>query len=135
MAVQLGGKKAYDLVAEADAKGVAPHGDVRQILGGFGPAVILMDEVVAYARQLMATPACRRDIRLLPDLHPQPHGGSKAAKNALLVVSIPESDIEIGGEGGKAALQGHSNIPSQNGSVWTPVGAGKRSRSSGAGSS
>ena len=52
LAWQLGKEDGYALVAGADKDGTSPGKDVLgQLLERFGPAVILMDETVAYLRQ------------------------------------------------------------------------------------
>ena len=43
---------AYSYVAEADSTGTNPGGALRDLFAVFGPAVILIDEWVSYARQL-----------------------------------------------------------------------------------
>ena len=45
------------------------------------------------------------------------------SEQSQLVASIPESDIEIGGEGGQAALDRIGNTFSRLEDVWRPVGA------------
>ena len=60
IAWQLGGQKGFDLVAEHDAKGVAPAGDVLRELFGTEPALILVDELMNYisrARKLAPAPS------------------------------------------------------------------------------
>lgn len=125
MAAQLGGKKGYKLVEEADKKGVAPSSEtLRELLNAHAPSVILMDELVAYARQLYGNeglPAGSFDS-LLTFVHSLTEAVGKA-KNALLVVSIPESDIEIGGVGGKAALEAIEHTIGRMEAIWTPVAA------------
>ena len=46
---------------------------------------------------------------------------AKASKNALLVVSIPASDIEVGGEAGKEALTRLSNVIVRQEASWKPA--------------
>ena len=52
LAWQLGGREAFDLVAAADASGTSPGEGLHKLLAGYSPCVILVDEWVAYARQL-----------------------------------------------------------------------------------
>ena len=47
----------------------------------------------------------------------------KRSSDSLLLVSIPESDIEIGGEGGKATLEYLAKTIGRLESVWKPVTA------------
>jgi hypothetical protein len=52
IAWQLGGAEGYAMVAGSDEKGTNPGALLRDLLTRYGPAVILIDEWVAYARQL-----------------------------------------------------------------------------------
>ncbi len=49
IARQLGGKDAFDLVAESDANSTSPGDHLREVLARYAPCVILIDEWVAYA--------------------------------------------------------------------------------------
>lgn len=53
LAWQLGGKDGYALVAKADANRTHPGDALRELLAKYSPAVILIDEWVAYARSLV----------------------------------------------------------------------------------
>ena len=48
---------------------------------------------------------------------------AKGVKDAMLVVSIPASDIEVGGEAGKAALERLSNVIFRQEASWKPASA------------
>ena len=48
---------------------------------------------------------------------------AKSVKNAMLVVSIPASDIEVGGEAGKEALDRLSNVIFRQEASWKPASA------------
>jgi Protein of unknown function (DUF499) len=48
---------------------------------------------------------------------------SKNVKNAMLVVSIPSSDIEVGGDAGKEALDRLSNVIFRQEASWKPASA------------
>ena len=57
MAAQLaesaGRPELYDFVKEADKKGVSPGSEaLKNLFDACGPCLILMDELVAYARKL-----------------------------------------------------------------------------------
>ncbi len=52
LASQLGGRAAYDVVAEADRTGTNPGAALAQLIAAHAPCLILIDEWVAYARQL-----------------------------------------------------------------------------------
>ena len=52
LAWQLGGKKAFARVAKDDEKATSPGDVLRELFVEYGPCLILIDEWVAYARQL-----------------------------------------------------------------------------------
>ena len=52
LAWQLGGAEGYELVAEADRTGMSPGEGLKNVLRRYSPCLILIDEWVAYARQL-----------------------------------------------------------------------------------
>ncbi|HUJ76349.1 MAG TPA: DUF499 domain-containing protein, partial [bacterium] len=51
LAWQLGGRKAYNRIAQDDEKATCPGDVLRQLLNEHGPVLILIDEWVAYATQ------------------------------------------------------------------------------------
>ena len=125
IAAQLGGQDGYEIVKAADKKSVAPGAnDLTTLLNEFGPAIILIDELVAYTRNIYGVnglPAGSFDANLtfVQSL-------TEAVKNAersQLVASIPESDIEIGGEAGQAALARIQQTIGRLEGIWRPVGA------------
>ena len=50
---------------------------------------------------------------------------TKASKNSLVVATIPESNIEIGGEAGAEALAEIEHTFGRLESIWKPVAAGE----------
>jgi predicted AAA+ superfamily ATPase len=52
LAWQLGGKKAYAKVKNDDERATNPGDTLRELFNEFGSCLILIDEWVAYARQL-----------------------------------------------------------------------------------
>src|SRR5260221_7416853 len=52
LAWQLGGKKAFDRVRADDEKATSPGDVMRELFNEYGPCLVLIDEWVAYARQL-----------------------------------------------------------------------------------
>lgn len=124
IAVQLGGEKGYEIVKEADEKSIAPGAtDLTRLLNEFGPAIVLIDELVAYTRNIYGVsdlPAGTFDsnltfVQALTE-------AVKNAKGSQLVASIPESDIEIGGDAGQAALERIQQTIGRLEGVWRPVG-------------
>ena len=125
IAAQLGGREGYAIVRAADEKGVAPGAnDLVTVFNQFGPVVILIDELIAYARNIYGVnglPAGSFDANMT-FVHSLTEA-VKRSERSQLVASIPESDIEIGGEGGQAALDRIGNTFSRLEDVWRPVGA------------
>jgi predicted AAA+ superfamily ATPase len=124
LAWQLGGAEGYALVKDADEHGVSPGDNLRLLLQKYQPAVILIDEWVAYARQLYNKsdlPAGDFDAHFT---FAQTLSESvKLAEQTLLVVSIPSSQNEIGGEGGQAALERLKNVLVRVETTWRPASA------------
>ena len=129
MAAQLaesaGDLKLYDYVKEADKKGVSPGSDaLKKLFDACGPCLVLMDELVAYARRLygkVGLPAGTFDnfIVFIQEITE----AARASKNSLVVASIPESDNEIGGDAGKIALEAIEHTFGRMESIWKPVAA------------
>jgi hypothetical protein len=125
MAVQIGGAQGHALVESADTSSVAPGANTLvELLDEFGPCVILIDELVAYARNIYGAsglPAGSFDsnVTFVQSLTE----AVKRSKRGLVVATIPESNIEIGGEAGKATLDRLENTFGRLEAVWKPVGA------------
>lgn len=115
----------YDYVKESDKKGVSPGSEaLKNLFDAAGPCLILMDEVVAYAKKIYGArglPAGTFDnfISFIQEITE----AARASKNSLVVASIPESDIEIGGEAGKTALETIEHTFGRMESIWKPVAA------------
>ncbi len=132
LAWQLGGRKAYERVQADDERATNPGDVLRQLFNEYGPCLILIDEWVAYARQLHDE----------PDLP----GGSfdtqftfaqalteaaRASSRCLLVVSLPASDspsayagvedVEVGGIRGRQALARLRNVIGRMETPWRPA--------------
>lgn len=119
IAWQLGGKEGYKLLKEADETGTNPGDLLKDLFNKYSPCLILIDEWVAYARQL-------HEGSQLPggtfDTHfTFAQAISEAAKKTLLVVSVPSSDNEIGGEWGRKALNRIKNAIGRVESSWRPA--------------
>jgi len=135
IAWQLGGKDGYKLVKDADQTATNPGDRLTELFNKYSPCLVLIDEWVAYARQLHEDrdlPAGTFDTQFtfaqaLTEC-------AKAAKNTLVVISIPASDsadptlrsrgatdIEIGGERGRAALERLKNAIGRVESSWRPA--------------
>lgn len=123
LAWQLGGEEGYRLISEADANGTSPGKETLQtLLSNAAPCVLLIDELVAYIRQF-------------PDGQPL-SGGSydsnlsflqalteaiKLVPNAILLASLPESEVEAGSNRGIAALRALEKTFGRVQALWKPV--------------
>ncbi len=124
IAWQLGGKEGYEMVKDADRTATNPGDKLKDLFNRYSPCLILIDEWVAYARQL-------HHENDLPGGDFDTHftfaqtlsESAKNADNTLLVVSIPASDIEIGGDRGKEALERLKNAIGRVESPWRPATA------------
>jgi len=134
IAWQLGGADAYELVADSDRNRTNPGDAIRDVLTLCSPCLVLIDEWVAYARELYEKPH-------LP-------GGSfdsqfsfaqtlseavKGTPEAVFVVSIPASEgsgagdeaeassLEVGGVAGREALKRLTNVTNRLAETWQPA--------------
>ena len=128
-------KKAFARIKADDEKATSPGDVLRELFNEYGPCLILIDEWVAYARQLH-------------DQSDLPAGGfetqftfaqvltesAKLAKNCLLVISLPASDtsgsphaqaddVEVGGTRGREALDRLRNVVGRVEASWRPASA------------
>ena len=103
LAGQLGGAKGYAMIEDADSKGVSPGSNtLTKLFEEFGPCCIFIDEAVAYVRKLHGRgklTAGNWDGNI--DFFQELTESLNKSSNAVGILSIPESDIEIGGEDGQ----------------------------------
>lgn len=137
LAWQLLQKDGYSLVSEADRKGVSPGSAVlRDLFTVAEPCLILIDEWVAHARQLLGKddlPAGTFESNF--SFAQELTEAARACKKTLIVASVPSSDeqrahespwvedIEVGGEAGKLALARLKNVFGRMQSPWRPASA------------
>lgn len=123
LAWQLGGQAGFDMIAENDARGIAPGSNLlEEIFNKFSPCLILIDEWVAYLRQIYkieGLPSGSFDANL--SFVQALTEAVKAAPQTLLVASLPASQIEVGGEGGQEALARLKQTFSRVESSWRPA--------------
>lgn len=123
LAWQLGGTEAFDMVAENDASGIAPGSNLLEALfKKYAPCLILIDEWVAYLRQIYKVeglPSGSFDANL--SFVQSLTEAVKASPGTLLVASLPASQIEVGGEGGAEALARLKQTFSRVESSWRPA--------------
>ena len=116
MAYQLGGMEAYEIIGQAARGGTAPGGgQLDRLLEGVGPCVILMDELVAYVRN---AGDAKDNIYTFMQVLTQ---SVRRSSNATLVVTLPESVVEAGAEGGAEALSRLDSILGRIEAVWEPL--------------
>lgn len=125
LAVQLLGAEGYALLAEADQAGTSPGKDaLTTLLQRAAPCVVLLDELVAYVRQLepgKSYPGGTFDsnitfIQALTE-------AMKGVPNAMLLASLPQSETEAAGTQGQRALDVLEKYFGRVESVWKPVAA------------
>ena len=128
LAHQLGGQEGYELVRSDDEAGTNPGQSLRELFRRYGPAVVLIDEWVAYARQL---PDAGSETRRVPagDFDTQftfaqaLTEAAAASENIVVLVTIPASDIETGGPRGHTALERLKNVVARTATQWQPATA------------
>jgi predicted AAA+ superfamily ATPase len=122
IAWQLGGKDGYAMVRGDDENATNPGDTLKELFNKYSPCLILIDEWVAYARQLHEgsnLPAGTFDTQFT--FAQTLSESAKTAKNTLLVVSVPASDNEIGGQWGQQALARLKNAIGRVESSWRPA--------------
>lgn len=123
LAWQLGGREGYELVRQADETATNPGGALDQVFQRCGPSLILIDEWVAYARQLYGRekmlPAGTFDTQFT--FAQTLCEAARRASNVLVLVSIPASVSEQGDIGGQAALDSLKQAVGRSNLVWRPA--------------
>jgi predicted AAA+ superfamily ATPase len=123
LAWQLGGAEAFALVSDADATGTSPGKEVlRDLLERHSPCVILIDELVAYIRQFPEGQALSGGtydsslsfIQALTE-------AVKLVPTAIVLASLPESEVEAGSQRGVAALRALEKTFGRVQAIWKPV--------------
>src|SRR3954470_1571740 len=134
LAWQLGGKEAFAKIATADAGRTPPGQALHELLAAHAPAVILIDEWVAYARSLVS----RDDLAggTFDDQFTFAQSLTEAIKGTsgvLLAISIPASETgddsqvvvgnaeEVGGAHGLEALKRLQNVVRRVADQWRPA--------------
>ena len=134
IAWQLGGKEGYKIVEKADETATNPGDAFRTLCNKYSPCLILIDEWVAYARQLHDDGSLPSGTFETQFTFAQALTETvKSSPGALLVLSVPASesvgktggasasDIEIGGERGFAALSRLKNAIGRVEAPWRPA--------------
>ena len=116
MAYQLGGQAAYEIVGEAARQGTAPGGmQLDALFEHVGPCVILFDEPVAYVRNAgVAQDSIYTFVQALTQ-------SVRRCTNVSLVITLPQSLVEAGSEGGAEVLDRLENLLGRIEAVWEPL--------------
>jgi predicted AAA+ superfamily ATPase len=135
LAWQLGGKEAFARIAADDARATSPGDALRELFKEHGPCLVLIDEWVAYARQLhdqsdLPAGSFETQFTFAQVLTES----AKLVPSCLLVISLPASDttgsphaqaddVEVGGQRGREALDRLRNVVGRVESSWRPASA------------
>lgn len=123
LAWQLLGEEGYEIVAQSDADGTSPGKEaIRELVERAAPCVILIDELVAFIRQLEIGKQYKAGtfdsnlsfVQALTE-------AMKAVANATLLASLPESEMEVGGSMGQHALGSLEKYFARVELIWKPV--------------
>lgn len=123
LAWQLGGSEGYAVVKEADGNGTSPGKDaLRQLLETYSPCVVLMDELVAYIRQFgdgtaLSGGTYDSNLSFVQALTE----AVKQVPTAVVLASLPESDVEAGSSRGVGALKALEKTFGRVQALWKPV--------------
>ncbi|KAJ3062013.1 hypothetical protein HK102_008903, partial [Quaeritorhiza haematococci] len=123
LAWQLGGGDGYAMVKDADSNGTSPGKDVlRRLLEAHAPCVVLMDELVAYIRQFpegqtLSGGGYDSNLSFIQALTE----ATKLVPNAVVLASLPESDLEAGSNRGVGTLRALEKTFGRVQALWKPV--------------
>lgn len=123
LAWQLGGSEGYALVKEADTTGTSPGKKVlQQLLNQYSPCVVLIDELVAYVRQFEDSKTVSggtydSNLSFVQALTE----AVKQVSTAIVLASLPESELEAGSQRGVAALRALEKTFGRIQALWKPV--------------
>jgi hypothetical protein len=123
LALQLGGEDGFTLVRESDATGTSPGKDVlKTLLEMCAPCVVLIDELVAYIRQFqegqpLSGGSYDSNLSFIQALTE----ACKLVPNAILLGSLPESEVEAGSQRGVAVLRALEKTFGRIQALWKPV--------------
>ncbi len=123
LAWQLGGEEAFRLVQSADETGTSPGKEVLlDLLALHAPCVVLVDELVAYIRQFQdSQPLSGGTFDSNLSFVQALTEACKLVPNAILLASLPESEVEAGSQRGVAALRALEKTFGRVQALWKPV--------------
>lgn len=123
LAWQLLGAEGLEMLQASHDMGTSPgKGILIELLSRAAPCVVLIDELTAYLRQFELGKSYKAGtfdsnlsfIQALTE-------AMKSVPNALLLASLPESNLEVGGDMGQRALNSLEKYFARVESVWKPV--------------
>ena len=124
LAWQIGGKSGYEQIEDTDKSGIPPGVErLSKLFSDCSPCLILIDEWIAYLRHIYnitnspPSGSFESNVSFVQSLTE----AVKASPKVLLVASLPESEVEAGGEGGIEALKCLQAIFSRINVRWTPA--------------
>lgn len=123
LAWQLGGEEGYALLRDSDRSGTSPGKDtLRRLLEQYSPCVLLVDELVAYVRQfpdgqMLSGGSYDTNLSFVQALTE----ATKQAPTAILLASLPESEVEAGSSRGVVALRALEKTFGRVQALWKPV--------------
>lgn len=136
------GAAGYAIVASSDQHRTNPGDKLRELFQHYAPCLVLIDEWVAYARELYgADPLPGGSFDTQFGFAQALTESARAVDGVLLVVSIPASespdrereaggeaaaepvvsDLEVGGVGGREALRRLTHVVSRQAEHWQPA--------------
>jgi predicted AAA+ superfamily ATPase len=129
LAYQLGGAEAFATLSGSDKTSTNPGAALGELLRRYSPCVILIDEWVAYARQLGEDTALSGGTFETQFTFAQTLTEAvKATPQTMLVLTLPmsdvreePSDIEVGGIRGREALRRLRNVIGRSQANWQPA--------------
>lgn len=129
------GAQGYAVVAESDRNRTNPGDLIRSVFERYAPCLVLIDEWVAYARELYGRddlPGGSFDTQF--GFAQALTEAARAVDGVLLVVSIPASespepdsdealvsDLEVGGVAGRETLRRLTHVISRQAEHWQPA--------------
>ena len=136
-------KKAFNRIRADDEKATNPGDRLRELFNEYGPCLVLVDEWVAYARQLhdqgdastsLSTGLPAGSFETQFSFAQALTESARLAKQCLLVISLPASDTtgsphaqaddtEVGGQRGRESLERLRNVVGRLESSWRPASA------------
>lgn len=130
IAWQLAGREGYEIVRATDENATNPGDLMDKLFALAGPSLILIDEWVAYARQLFD----RQKMLPAGDFDTQFTfaqtlcEAARRAKNVLVCISVPASERDgviygpqAGDQAGKIALERLQDAVGRSNMVWRPA--------------